>query len=180
MNRVTCFWCEPADVAEDRLRRYALRSAPCPLPHGYHDAMVVLGEVPWTGGYLYGTDADGVPRDDPRWPQACACGYVFEPADEWQHHIERKWRRTDTGALFVLRDAEPGAMWNAAWWPDKGPDGRCIAVRLPDGMDWLVDGPASSGGRWTRAGTVPRLTVRPSILTPGYHGFLTDGVLVGC
>jgi hypothetical protein len=52
----------------------------------------------------------------------------------------------------------------------------------PDGGDdlWMVDGTASNGPGWTREGKPPKVTARPSILTPRYHGWLTDGFLVRC
>jgi hypothetical protein len=59
----------------------------------------------------------------------------------------------------------------------RGPDGRCLVLKTPAG-DWVIDGPASGGGRWERTGVPPLITARPSILIPGqYHGWLTAGVL---
>ena len=95
------------------------------------------------------------------------------------------WRRADTGEVFAsLADLPPGAMYDASWMAFaciKHADGRCLSVRLPDRMDWLVDRPPD-GSRvaWTRTGEPPHVTARPSILTPKYHGFLTDGVLLPC
>jgi hypothetical protein len=69
-------------------------------------------------------------------------------------------------------------MWNAAWWPDKAADGICLMVKLPDGTDWMAD-----DGRWVRTGD-PRkpetLTIRESIRSPRYHGFVTKGKLEPC
>ena len=81
-------------------------------------------------------------------------------------------------------------MWYADWMGQNyiGPDGHALVVRTPSG-DWAVDGPSSGGGKWTRTGTVPNITVTPSIvmgphkdaegkiLKPGYHGWLRDGAL---
>jgi hypothetical protein len=57
----------------------------------------------------------------------------------------------------------------------NSPDGRRLVVRIPAG-DGLVDGPSTNGPGWTC--TVPQITVRPSIAQPGYHGGLTEGVLL--
>ena len=81
----------------------------------------------------------------------------------------------------------PGALWRAAWYERSGwvgADGQSWLCKLPDGTDWLIDGPAGNApGKlpgWDRKGTAPLFTVTPSIKSPGYHGFLTDGFLVEC
>lgn len=95
--------------------------------------------------------------------------------------------------------AEPGACWDAWWLPVayRGPDGIALMVRCPDGHDWTVDSRSSNCGSpdddvhqcWVRHGdprechvTVDKngLTCSAgagSIATPGWHGFLRDGVL---
>jgi hypothetical protein len=125
---------------------------------------------------------------DPRWPPACACGYLFRPTDTWQHRMRRHFVDKATGAKYTLEAAPAGAMWNAEWMyhhDRKSPDGLWLCVRLPNGHDWLMDGPSSNGTFWTRTGTPPKVTVRPSIFArmgkpDAYHGFLTDGVLEEC
>lgn len=98
------------------------------------------------------------------------------------------YRRTDTGETFALGQAPAGAMYYADWMSSVGPDGHCLIVITPYGP-WNVDGgfliPAA--GNWTRTGTPPRVTARPSIgqgQKPDgswtYHAFLTDGQLVDC
>src|ERR1051326_3854087 len=88
------------------------------------------------------------------------------------------FRRTDTGELMRLGNAPVGAMWYAdwmigrvkddpgwRWW--RGPDGRCLVVRLPGGHDWLVDGRCSNCTLpednvhkcWVRHGVPPNVTV---------------------
>lgn len=142
------------------------------------------------------------------WPTHCACGYEFTEDDEWQVWTESIWVRTDTGEDRGLRTrdmeggliaAEPGAMWNASWMPSRRTDGLYLMVRCPDGHDWAVDSQCSNCTRpgedhecWVRHGD-PRachVTVDKngntcsagagSILTPTWHGFLRDGVLVDC
>jgi hypothetical protein len=56
-----------------------------------------------------------------------------------------------------------------------------LMVRLPNGVDWIVDSPmrgqpGASG--WTVTGEAPSITVMPSINFFGsYHGWLQNGVL---
>lgn len=81
-------------------------------------------------------------------------------------------------------------MLDAFWHARKGPDGIALVVVLPPAKEdtrsnwWHVDGPSRNNGEpgpgWTRTGdprNPPSLSVSPSILTDGYHGFLTAGVL---
>jgi len=109
-----------------------------------------------------------------------------EPAASDDATAERRpWRRVDTGEVFQsVWDLPAGAMWNAPWWAFacvKHADGRCIAVMLPDRCVWLLDQPPAGQTRaWERTGEPPSVTARPSILTPKYHGWLTDGVLTRC
>lgn len=195
---IQCFLLEPTDRARESLRRYRSsgKGDPCPLPHGYHDASVAIGEiglliVEGARGYNgYGDDKHH--HSDPQWPTACACGYVFGDGDEWQHNVDRLFRGSPGGQLVTLDEAAPGAMWYAPWYENvyKGPDGRCLVVKTPGG-DWIVDSKASNGTPdnpgWTRTGEPPRVTARPSIgIGHGpnggfrYHGFLTDGRLEEC
>jgi hypothetical protein len=70
-------------------------------------------------------------------------------------------------------------MWTADWMQWSGPDGHSLCVMTPGG-EWLIDGPARDDENrraWTRIGTPPNITVKPSILMRTYHGFLTNGVL---
>ncbi len=170
---IPCFFLEPSDQGLAGLRRYS--TAPCSVTnYGYHNAMATLEQHPWDSaqqdlwGHPYGT-----PNDDPRWPQSCECGYVFQNEDSRQSQTNRLFRRSDTGALLLLRDAAPGAMWFADFYPHQGPDGHCLVVMTPGG-EWLVDGPSSNGpGTWQRSGTPPFVTAQPSIHFPleGTMGF---------
>lgn len=124
----------------------AANNPTCPLMPGqysYHNASVVLGVVPMPEEYLakgyVGGSTMPFPCDDPRWPASCGCGYAFEHGDVWQHNLDGLYRGAPDGQPYPLRDAPVGAMWDAKWWPDKGPDGRALFVRLPNGHDWHVD-----------------------------------------
>ena len=176
------------DHARMSLRRYSTdRTKPCPTAY-YHNSGTPIDTAP------INTDAEGnwhveypqPPRDDPRWPTHCACGYSFMEADNWQVSASRIYTRQDTGAELTLDEAEPGMLWEAPWYADvgwHGTDGKSYVMRLPGNGEWPMDAISASGGRWERTGEVPRFTVRPSILSHGtstvktYHGFLTDGLL---
>lgn len=172
----TCFLIEPTERAQESLRRYAMGD--CPVNGFYHDASVVIGEVDFPENGFAGKGGDTHPHDDPRWPTACACGYVFRSDDPWQCNRNRLYRHPDE-STSTLDALPPGAMYDAPWFADTwhGDDGRCLVLALPDGSPWTIDGPATNGPAWQRSGEPPRITARPSIASPGYHGWLTDGVL---
>jgi hypothetical protein len=215
------------------LRRFSFVDG-CPGDVRYHNAHVRLeGERGLDDcPRLHDGDAltgDLWAHDDARWPAKCAsCDYVFTPADDWQFSPVRLYRRSDTGELIALRDAPPGAIWNASWLSEnpeyRGPDGRSLMGRCPDGRDWMMDSRASNCDSpcaecgvqykdhppykgpgeghayrdarphkcWVRNGDPPELTVNKgaagqscgagagSILTPGWHGFLTNGWFHTC
>lgn len=212
---VTCFWLEPTDRAEVGLRRYSPSSGnletPCPREGGkwgYHGALAVLSDVliEWSdvrpegrNHWFHDDDRYGVPdfaypgRDDPRWPASCDCGYEFTADDPWQEWVDRLYRRADNGGLVRLSDAPDGAMWDAIFYPWKGPDGRSLVVKCPGGDEWAIDSRASNCTMpddnehrcWIRHGEPPAITVDKngktcaagggSIQAGNYHGFLRDG-----
>jgi hypothetical protein len=156
-DRLACFFLEPILSARRSLRRFTYSSdsgvAKCSTAWG-HDASVVIDEVAigrradgiWD---FLGTDSVEPFLADPRWPERCRhCGFVFGSVGEFQVFLEPMYRRTDTGELFTLRAAPPGAIWNADWlakydeW--RGPDGRSLVCRCPDGHDWTIDSRASN------------------------------------
>ncbi len=182
-SRIECFWIEPSGRTRLFLRRYA-GDEPCPGGYSYHNAMADFGEHPTRktpDGYLDSYADLAPPADDPRWPVKCGeCGYQFKESDNRQVFQDEVFKRSDGGPDTTLRKAPAGAMWDGWWHPEKGPDGIALFVMTPGG-EWFVDGPATNGGGWTRQGTVPKVTARPSILIKsGYHGFLTDGFLEEC
>lgn len=189
-----CFWITPTDRARYSLRRYKHRygANDCPGPYGYHNAETQLG----IGPEMTSVDEEGRVFSaspsvqeyliDYRWPKQCSCGYVFQPDDEWQVNTHQLFSSGTPLGDMTMYEAPAGAMFEADWvrknsnW--TGSDGKCLAVKLPPGGAhdiWLIDGPSSSGGKWTRVGSVlPDISVTPSILTDKYHGFLTNGVLI--
>jgi hypothetical protein len=61
--------------------------------------------------------------------------------------------------------------WND--WSDKRPPIICLT---PNGREWCVDAKSNNGDGWSVTGEPPLITCSPSILVPGYHGFLREGV----
>lgn len=183
---IQCFLVEDLRRARYFLRRYSSGSK-CPLPYGYHNIMGgVVDERPEDPSRPYtGTNPPEVDADDPRWPPACACGYVFTKEDTRQIFARGLYRLPD-GTTKTWDEAPAGAMREAFWWPDKGADGRCWVVKLPGGGEWMTEQkagncqcpPDPAHRCWTRSGTAPELTVQPSIADPRWHGWLRDGILV--
>jgi hypothetical protein len=192
---IECFMLAPLPRVTRSLRRYAgiVEGATlCTGRYGYHNAETPLGElelaVPPDGTYERATEDDEVAHDDPRWPTRCECGYEFAADDHRQVREERLYSPTNGGPATTLDDAPPGAMWFAWWFSEscRGPDGKTLVLKTPGG-DWIIDHVASNGPGWTRTGTPPKVTARPSIGIGGkpgegwkYHGFLTDGRLEEC
>lgn len=189
----TCFLITPTTTAQQRMRRYSVVAVGGVCPHttegmGHH------AEIAIADGPVCRTpdgDLDSVPidRSDPRWQQIaqCACGYRFTDDDAWQI-VQDPYYVDLIGSKYTVRPgagpfaAPAGALWEAPWSGDardpwNGADGKSYMVRLPDGTDWNMDGPSTSGPGWRRTGEVPRFTVQPSILSRGYHGWFVDGTL---
>lgn len=77
-----------------------------------------------------------------------------------------QWRIAD-GSIVEIEQLAPGAMWMDE---DKG-----LCVMLPGKRIWYPDRPDRT---WKREGTLPNITVTPSVNAVGvYHGFLQNGVL---
>ncbi len=187
---VVCFLIEPSDRHRVSLRRWSGGAAHCAVRGVWgHTAWNAVGELRADDDPPNQDDPVAWPHDDPRWPSKCDhCGAPFDAGDAWQVFHERVYVRADgqPGDCF-LRALPPGAMYDATWLEhQRGPDGRSLMLMLPDGRIWHVDGPSSNGTGWTRTGTAPRITARPSILThrpdggESYHGWLSDGVLTPC
>lgn len=152
-------------------------ASPCPLVPGeysYHQARVEVARTDQPREKLLAESGKGSYADDPRWPTHCACGYAFADDDEWQVMPERLYD-TESG------EQEPGDLYWATWgglskdkrkWEEGIPHLHGVC---PNGVHWDIDGPSSNGNGWTRTGEPPNITASPSILVPGYHGFLQNG-----
>lgn len=175
------FISKPSEFSRRSLRRYASGSK-CPKgPFSYHNAEAVIDPQ-----FVATKDDErgllGPYRLDRRWPKQCDCGYEFQSGDAWQVNVHRLYD-TPHDQLYVLRDLPPGAAWEAPWlaaagsrW--AGPDGKAWCIMFPGGVEWVVYGPSSSGKPWDVRGTMPNITVHPSIGLSGvYHGLLKKGII---
>lgn len=189
-DRVECFVIKRTGMVRLSLRRTFVSDVPgrpaknCDVSvYGYHQARVDVAEEPRSQhedehGNLWARMSHE--KDHPSWPKACVCGYEFKYDDPWHRDVNDIYQGTDWRG--TLHEAPAGAMWDADWLGKfaMGPDALHLIVKLPDGNEWLVDGPANDGGHWSRTGEWPKITAKPSILTSTYHGWLTDGFLVRC
>lgn len=143
---VQTFWLEPTGTVRRYLRRYHSPESGhySSCADGWHEAVALLDcAVPGEGQ----SSGDLWPHDDPRWPGECAkgCGYRFVDGDAWQLSIWREYTSAvRPNETFVLEDEQPGAMWDADWYPWKGQDGRSVCVILPNGHAWSIDMRASN------------------------------------
>lgn len=192
------FMIEPSPYVRRLLRRFTWSddtlTGPCPVHKSGHNQVLVVEPVlaapPFEDGLL-GRPVTKEYEGDPRWPAHCPCGYKFKQDDQWQGMENRLFWGSPDGRLYEPGDVDlpVGACWEAPWFAHGswvGPDGRSFCVQLPSGREFAMDGPASNNPApkgWTRVGTPPFFTIRPSILQHGgrgYHGFIDNGVLSEC
>lgn len=203
-------WCEYTGEIAVWLRRYAAAEVCAARGDDMaHDAQVrVEDQLTVRVEDQYGMHIEGVSiegyRDDPRWPTVCEhCQeYEFQTTDERTCSIEQLLAHPD-GESYPLRSLPPGSMYDAWWMPLawRGPDGIALAVILPDGLPWYVDGMANNCDQrdrehqcWVRHGDPRTEPVHVdkgapgescaagagSIATPDYHGFAHHGFLTPC
>lgn len=174
-----CFLVKETNRYQYRLRRYcSITDGIEKCPKGsYHDASVVIGIVERSDHpVIESVELDDL-GDEP-WPTHCdSCGmeFGFSHCQRWYDQMFC----AEDGREWPIRELPPGAIFHASWRDDvdKPKDGKAWAVILPDRQTWYIDSEPNNGGRWIRSGEPPLLTVSPSILTPGYHGFLKNGIL---
>ena len=175
---------EPTGRYNRALRRFVFsgRGRDCPAG-GYHNASADIGEITDPAE----ASGDNWPHGDPRWPDACGCGYGFGADDEWQRNDREIYQLPDGTEFALTRSlgmiAPAGTMIRAAWYDgfSQHPDGiDSWLVALPDGGDWITSQEAKGGGYWTVTGIPPLITATPSIFhnaPHGWHGFITNGEL---
>lgn len=143
---IKCFFLEPIDKYEYALRRYCRGDEKCPsTTYGHWAITGALWKGPASdcpkvedGKPIWG---DIWPHDDPRYPTACACGYVFTPNDGWQLCPEQVHIRYGTKEETTRQKAEVGAMWFVDYMNDwyKGHDGHVLSVKLPGNHCWMPE-----------------------------------------
>ncbi len=120
-------------------------------------------------------------------------------ADDTRRDLEE---RAIKGGLFRHDLIEPGMCWFMPWvhdpadprdmaeravqlespdrkgilsphyWRDWSDKRQPLMVVCPNRAMWCVDQWSSNGTGWTVKGEAPALVVTPSIVVPGYHGWL--------
>jgi hypothetical protein len=112
-----------------------------------------------------GTYRDGLYEPGMMW----FCPWYHDPADpkDMEDGPERRER--------ILSGQEPGLL-SVHYWRDWWSVRAAITVVCPNGRQWCVDQKSNDGTGWTVTGDVRRITTMPSIVVPGYHGWLKDGV----
>lgn len=164
-----------------------------PCPKGYHNAMRFLR----VGPHAYVRNADGFehiappderPEDFPdpaAWPTACGdCGAPVQPGHFLAHgSMDVPFYQVFQKTVYEdpPRELQPGDIFPAPW---MNPSSGGFGIVLPDGSMWF-NGEATNcphgrpGGDhacWTVTGDPPKLTIRASIDTGKWHGYVTDGV----
>lgn len=120
--------------------------------------------------------------DENDWPTVCEkCGVDAGREGVTRSLSTRIVFNTDSGKPepgdVFYRDYTAG-LGNGCVYHDKkdGCSGRHIYAVLPNGVHWDINStPTNSKTGWTITGGICGLTVSPSILVTGYHGFLRNG-----
>jgi len=111
-------------------------------------------------------------------------------------NVQQHGKFTIGQEIYTLETLPEGSIWLLDRHPRKGPDGKSLYVKLPNGALWGVDRRRSNCTKsdnqehrcWIRHGVPPNITVNKdgltcsagagSIDTINWHGFLTDGYLI--
>lgn len=100
--------------------------------------------------------------------------WYFDPRDPT--HASRRAAALAAIADGTFGTGERNYYLSRHYWTTWSDKRAPINVVCPNGREWCVDAKSSNGDGWTVTGEPPRITCSPSILVPGYHGFLRDGV----
>lgn len=193
-EKVKTFWCEPSGVSRIEFIRFQTENQ-CPnrsIGQGCRAVRYVVDRVETEDVKDY---APELSRTNQYCPKTCDyCNKPFGPYDR----ISLGYPEYYIGATHLLtrHDLPAGAMWDAGeyykdWDRYKSPDGIIVVVKLPNGLEFMPDGPATNRKEvpaWTRTGDpkLANLTVQGSIASGKkgtskyYHGFLRNGILEPC
>lgn len=176
-----------------RAKRLIFEDGACPVcAGGYHRAETVIEGLPNDyAGVVAAMNAREL-FDEPGWPSACACGYLFTEAAHRSVSPERLYDtasgRPEPGDLFF----EPCNLHSPCFHWDNC-DGMHLHAILPTGEEWDIDSRANNCALkderthrcWVREGVPPDVTAGKgghtcaagagSIQTARYHGFLRGG-----
>ena len=76
--------------------------------------------------------------------------------------------------LELYRQGKRGPL-SLHYWQDWALIRPPICVVCPNGRHWMVDANSTNGNGWKVEGKIEKLTCSPSIVVPGYHGYLQNG-----
>lgn len=146
---VKCFLLTLTNQSRRTLRCFSSTNSgkTCPGPFGYHNAVAFLDTVASESADDVGRRAEPSERATLAWPTKCDhCDYRFTDDDESQIDSDHLWTRGETGETTTIRDAGPGAIYDATWFHGQaewcGPDGRSLVAVCPNGASWHIDGRA--------------------------------------
>ncbi len=106
---------------------------------------------------------------------------VFLPGMAWfmDWYFDPTGERVKVGKHVIYKEkpADPSKshILSIHYWQDHADHRPPICVVTPSGHEWVIDAPASNGTVWTVTGPLESLTCSPSIVVPGYHGYLRNG-----
>jgi hypothetical protein len=197
---VECFMLEQISKQSRKLIVLTLIQDPCPTTGKEHRLEFEIPQKVSLDSIVEDAEGLSLRTDDIQIPLACVCGLRFTKANS-ESTISGsyyEYRNPKTGKINSLPHlvATPGAMWECPWLVEEREEiireggsflsqffvrdwlGKRypICVMCPDGSNWIVDQKSSNGDGWTITGEEPKLTAKPSIQTPGYHSWLTDGL----
>lgn len=123
---VACFLIEPIPEADWVLRitsADAKKGACSKTWLGVHDAVAVIDTGPLIPReqYFHGHERKMPPLDDPRWPRACECGYVFGKGDLRRLGMRPVYVSKTRAGRFSVYGADnmvPGMIYEAYWSHD--------------------------------------------------------------
>lgn len=92
--------------------------------------------------------------------------WYHDPADlEDMRCLPAELAQAEAGGKFL------SVHYLRTWASKRAP----LTVVCPNGRQWCVDQVSEKGSGWAVAGEAPALVVAPSIVVPGYHGWLGNG-----
>ena len=102
--------------------------------------------------------------------------WYFDPKDPADKYQRDKALAEIAAGTFEQPANKSRWYLSSHYWKDWSAKRPPISVLCPSGSEWCIDAVSSNGTGWTVTGDVPKITATPSIVVPGYHGFLKDGV----
>ncbi len=113
--------------------------------------------------------AAGMYRDDRR---------VFTPGMAWYQpwYFDPTGERERLGKHVMITEEHRGwPFLSEFYWRDWSRIRSPMVIVCPNGEQWEIDRKSRNGKGWEVSGEWPNLTITPSIIVAGYHGYLSNG-----